>query len=169
MLPWNRADARFKKALEKTLWDFRADVAELQSRPVPEDWRPDVMAVEGNLAALTVTVDSITLPQELIERIDSLEAKNKEMTFAVAEGIERTARAERRIGQTIARARAELQKRGFTDPGIEAEDRHLRLVNAEGGDGGGVSDVPEEVAEPTGTPSSVRGVSVEQLRAARGF
>jgi len=90
-------------------------------------------------------------------------------THAIAEGIERTARAERRIGQTIARAKKELKERGFTDAGVEAEDLELHLIDGERSEAGGLQEVPGRLAEPDQQTSSVRGVTVEQMRRARGY
>ncbi len=84
--------------------------------------------------------------------------------FAVSDGIERTDRAERRVRNAIQRARKELGKLGYEDPGLEAEAGELRIVDGEGGGDGGVPAVSEEVAAVDAAPSSIRGVPAETLR-----
>jgi len=96
--------------------------------------------------------------------LDQITTQIKDLTLAVSEGIERTDRAERRVRGVIQRARKELAARGYEDPGLEAEDHELRAVDGDGGKDGGVPTVSEEVAEVEPAPSSIRGVSAEQLR-----
>jgi len=152
-------------------------LAELERRPVPDDLGTDVLFLENKLESLQGSLGALRgmfndlKPQMAVSntRLDAIETRIKELVHAIAEGIERTARAERRIGQTIARARAELKKRGYKDPGIEAEDRELRLIDADGSDESAVSPVPKDVGEPSPAPSSVSGVSQDQLRRARGY
>jgi len=97
------------------------------------------------------------------------ERRVKELTFAVAEGIERVARHERRIHATVKRARKELADHGFESAGLEAEATELRLVDGEGGADSRVSKVSEEVEVPDEAPSSIRGVSADELRRVRGW
>ncbi|MEE8139189.1 MAG: hypothetical protein V3T81_10035, partial [Thermoanaerobaculia bacterium] len=88
----------------------------------------------------------------------------KDVTFAVAEGIERVDRAERRIHATIKRARKELAESGFESPGLESEAAELQLVDGKGSDPVEVSTVPEAVES-----SSIKGVPAETLRRVRGW
>ncbi len=105
-----------------------------------------------------------------IEGNDSqLVEKLKVLTFAVAEGIERVDRSERRIHATIKRARKELADSGFESPRLEAEAAELQLVDGKGGTGGELPDVPASVDVPDETPSSIRGVPASTLRKVRGF
>lgn len=113
---------------------------------------------------------------ELFARVVQLEAEGddvlksvKDLTLAVAEGIERVTRAEKRIAKTVQRARAELKARGLEDPGLEAEDHELREFDGERGAEGGLRIVPGEVDPPTPEASSIKGVSVDDLRRARGY
>ena len=105
----------------------------------------------------------------LPERVDELEEGAKEIVLAVSEGIERTDRAERRIKATIKRARRELESHGLVDPGVEAEADELRLVDGKGSEEGGLQPVRAPVGEPAEEASSIKGVSVDVLRRARGF
>ncbi len=134
--------------------------------------------VQGQLSSILARLDALEsaprlpLHAELVDpRLDALETGFDRITsdfkatnFAVAEGIERTDRSERRIHATIKRARKELGKLGYEDPGLEAEAHELRLVDGDGGQDGGMPAVPTEVAEVQSTPSSIRGVSAETLR-----
>jgi len=101
--------------------------------------------------------------------LDQLTTQIKDLTFAVAEGIERVDRAERRVRGVIQRARKELGDRGYEDPGLEAEAHELRNVDGDGSKDGGVPAVPEEVAEVGGEASSIKGVSADLLRRRWGY
>jgi len=133
----------------------------------------------GHLARLEL-VESAPTPGDRVTNLEELanaqertladqQQKIKELTFAVSEGIERTDRAERRIRNAIQRARKELAARGFDDPGLEAEAHELRIVDGDGGGDGGMPAVSEEVAAVEPAPSSIRGVSAEQLRKRWGY
>lgn len=173
MLPWKRVELAIKRRFEA----LAAAVAELESAPAPEDHRPQLEALRRNLDGVVSGLGDLRnqvdlFPdgaEKLAYRLDLLESKVKDQTHAIAEGIERTARAERRIGQTVARARAELKKRGFSDPGVEAENRELHDLDGEGGDDGKLQAVREDVAEDDELPSSVPGVTLGQLKRARGL
>lgn len=110
-----------------------------------------------------------SLIRGLVDDVESVQGKQKDLTFAVSEGIERTDRAERRIHATIKRARKELSTLGYEDPGLEAEATQLRIVDGDGGLKGGVQPLPEAVESPTEEPSSIRGVPADTLRRVRGI
>jgi len=105
----------------------------------------------------------------LAQDVATIENQFKDVLQAVAEGIERTDRAERRIAQTVKRARKELKEAGLEDPGLEAEAEQLRHSNGERGPRDGLRAVPSSVVAPQEEASSVKGVSVEVLQRARGF
>ena len=111
----------------------------------------------------------MTLLEALAEEVAAIRAWRNDITLAVDEGIKRVDRAERRIKQTVTRARKELEERGFTDPGLDAEAHELRVIDGEGGDVEGVPPVSEDVEEPGDEPSSIPGVSLSQLHRARGL
>ena len=100
---------------------------------------------------------------------DRLNQDFKSTTFAVAEGIERVDRSERRIHATVKRARAELKKLGYEDPGLEAEASQLREVDGEGSHGTEVLHLPEDVAPAPEAPSSVPGVPASTLARIRSY
>jgi len=106
---------------------------------------------------------------ELMEKVDEFDHFRKEIVIAVSEGIERTDRAERRIKATVARARGQLAKLGYDDPGLEAEATELRLIDGDGSEKSGVPPLPAPVAPVESGPSSVRGVPAETLKRARGY
>ena len=101
--------------------------------------------------------------------LEQLHTKIKDLTFAVAEGIERTDRAERRVRNAIQRARKELGARGYDDPGLEAEAYELRVVDGDGSKDGGVPPVSEQVAPVESEASSIHGVSAATLRKRWGY
>ena len=78
---------------------------------------------------------------DMVERIDRL-------TLALAEGIEKVERKERRIDAVIGRARKELKDNGLESPALEAEVHELRLLDGTGSKENGLPPVREEVAEP---------------------
>ena len=135
-------------ALREQLEGILARLDRVESAPTPAD---RVL----NLEELGVAQDS---------QLTDLQTKIKDLTFAVSEGIERTDRAERRVRGVIQRARKELGKLGYEDPGLEAEAHELRVVDGEGSGDGGVPPVSEEVAEVGGAASSIKGVPAETLR-----
>jgi len=140
-------------ALREQLGGYLARLESVESAPTPD-------GRVTNLEELTTS---------LVEETSQLQTKIKELTFAVSEGIERTDRAERRVRGVIQRARKELGKLGYDDPGLEAEAHELRILDGDGGADGRVPAVPEEVAEVESAPSSIRGVSAEQLRKRWGY
>lgn len=93
---------------------------------------------------------------ELLE--DRLEALKAELVLAIAEGIERVDRAERRVKATVQSARRRMERAGYVDDALEAEAEQLELEDARGGGGHGVPPVYDDVADdqpafdPTGLP-----------------
>jgi len=146
-------------------------------------WKKDLSGILSRLDRLETAQDSpealdrvggaLASAQEEIEALsesqESIETKFKHLLQAVADGIERVDRSERRVIATIKRARKELAEHGLESAGLEAEDHDLRLVDGVGGEERGVPPVRDEVAEAQNQASSIRGVSVEQLRRAHGL
>jgi len=149
----NKDTRRALDALREQLGGYLARLERIESAPTPVD--------------RVTNLEALASAQE--REIEQLNQKNKELTFAVSEGIERTDRAERRIRNAIQRARKELGKLGYEDPGLEAEASELRLVDGEGSGDGGLPAVPEEVAEVGPEASSIKGVSAELLRKRWGY
>lgn len=149
----NKDTRRALDALGEQLSGYLARLERVESAPTAADR-------VTNVEELTVALDS---------RLSELDQKIKELTFAISEGIERTDRAERRIRNAIQRARKELAARGFDDPGLEAEDHELRIVDGDGGDGGELPAVPAEVDGAVDAASSIRGVPAAYLAQVRRF
>ena len=145
---WKKDRERALGALREQLVDTNARLERLESAPA-SDGRVT------NLEELATAQDA---------RLDDLQTKIKDLTFAVSEGIERTDRAERRVRGVIARARKELAARGYEDPGLEAEDQELRIVNGDGGQDQQLPPVSEDVAPSAEESSSIRGVPASVLR-----
>ena len=162
-----RARAELDQALKHII--YRLD--SLESAPVPEY---DLDRLRGAMAGVIGQANSRS--NELADAITALEQglqqvhkDLKEMKFAVAEGIERVARSERRIHATIKRARKELAEHGFESPGLETEAAELQLADGTASPDGKLPDMPGSVEGAPDAPSSIRGVSASTLRRVRGF
>lgn len=162
-----------QKATFDDLDRIRARVECLETTPPPD--LP--LALESRLEALShrdgelqADIDQRAAGIEsLADHIDGFDEWRKDLVIAVSEGIERTDRAERRIQATVSRARRQLAKLGYEDPGLESEAVELQLVDGERSEKGELPAVPTPVAEDVSKPSSVRGVSIETMRRARGY
>jgi len=151
---------RTKQLLDRIVSRLEA----LERAPVPPPPPGQTTAI---VAELEVRLEARFAP--LAASLLDLEKRLRDTNIAVAEGIERTDRTERRIASTVARARKELRESGYDHRGVEAEAAGLRDIDAGGGGGGGVQPVPDEVAPDADTPSSIRGVPASYLRRVRGF
>lgn len=105
----------------------------------------------------------------LIDSAHDLENANARCKLAIDEGILKTNRAERRVRTAVSRARKELAALGLEDPSLEAEASELRETDDDGSEESGVRLLPAEVGEDLETPSTIKGVSVEQIKRARGL
>ena len=169
--PFTVAGRRAREALQKQLRGITDRIEGLESAPTS---RSTELAIEKHIAT---QVEELSRELESVRgyaagvhgQVGELEKKVDGWTLAISEGIERTDRAERRIRAAIQRARKELKKLGYDDPGLEAEATELRIVDGEGGPDGGVSELPEQVVLPAEEASSIRGVPATALRRVRGF
>jgi len=94
----------------------------------------------------------------------------KRLAIALAEGIEHEERRERRIKATVRRARAERDEDDEPDPALEGEWDEIRDRDDERSEERGMRELPGEMdADPLDGPSSVPGVTIRQLRHARGL
>ena len=131
--PWTwweeRISQAYKIALDaelKVIKEAMLDIAhEVEGIPDAVDLAPDLALMKEELAVMR----SLAHMQD---------ARIKELTLAIGEGIERVSRAENRVKATITRARKELASHGLLDPGIEAEVEELRLVDGDRGEDGEV-------------------------------
>ena len=152
---------------EQRLLGIQRRIDSLESAPKPD---LDLQPIRASLIDLRENHADVSHRLEsLFENIGELAAQAKDFTMALSEGIERTDRAERRIKATVARARKELKARGYEDPGLDAEAYELRDVDGKGGDDPGVLPLRGPVGQPTEDASSIRGVSLEELRRVRGL
>jgi len=115
-------------------------------------------------------------PSHLESRIDKhgalfydLKKEMGSMTIAISEGIERVARAEQRVAETVRRAKRRADQAGYVDPGIEAEVAELQRLDDDGGNQSSVPVLYEGVENNVGDASSIKGVTVDQLQRARGW
>ena len=154
------------RVLQEELRAIRRRVEALES--IPEPGRRVDIALERTALHAEVVAGLEARIVQLESDVDELHEQRKELVIAIAEGIERTDRAERRIKNTVRRARKELESRGYTDPGLEAEAYEFRESNGGGSEPTGLQPLPGPVA-PVATDSSIRGVPVEALRHARGL
>lgn len=102
---------------------------------------------------------------QLTRDVAELQEEAKDLLLAVADGIERTDRAERRVHATVKRARKALADRGVVDGGLEAE--HDELEELPDPSQPTLPLAAKVVAAPA--VSSVRGVTAEQLKRVTGF
>ena len=173
---------------EKVRWELEGQLGNilrrldgLETAPPPsaaEGWDEEIAILGARIEAVKAAAaeqlasDAGRAASELGGLRDAVAAIadwQKDIVIAVSEGIERVDRSERRIHAVVKRARRELAAGGVSDAGLEAENAELRLVDGEGGEANEVPDVREEVALPTTGDSSVKGVSIEMLRRARGM
>lgn len=105
--------------------------------------RRDVDALAKDMAALQTAPRATYDDDALWKAVGELADRIDEMRHAVAEGIERVDRSERRIKQTVRRAREKLADAGFTDDGVEAEAQQLQLLDGERGGEGGMPSMSE--------------------------
>lgn len=83
-------------------------------------------------------------------RLATQDMKIKELTLAVANGIEHVDRAERRIKSTVKRAEEELAALGYEHDGVAAEAAELREQHAGGSGEQEVSPVHHRVEDDHG-------------------
>jgi len=138
----------------------------LDSLPTPT---VDSEIVAAAVATHMERIDALAaVVDELAAQGKDIEDRVREYVIALAEGIERVDRSERRVKATVNRARKELEASGLVDPGVEAEAEELRLVDVARGSKRGMFPVSEPVAAGADPPSSIPGVSAAQLRTLRG-
>lgn len=177
LFPW-RVDAFVQRAVNRSIASRIEKLESAPREPPDKQLRRDLDELSDRIEAIKeagtevladlagrTAADDATLR----ETLDALSEKYDDIVLAVSEGIERTDRSERRIQATIRSARRRLAEGGYSDPGIEAEVDQLRAENGESGDPEGVPPVREALALVDPESSSVKGVTVEQLRRARGM
>lgn len=111
--------------------------------------------------------DPTTLgPSVTFENMRNLERRLDEFQLALADGIQRVDRAEKRIQKTVTSARRLVANAGLEHAGIEAEAAELRDVDAPDITPEPVPAVQEDL-EPSG-PSGIPGISQARLDELRG-
>jgi len=95
-------------------------------------------------------------------QIASIREELASMTLAIAEGISRTDRAEKRVQKTVAAARRQLSAAGIEHAGLEAEHDELRERNDEPSGSSEVLPLFEKVEEPT-RRTGIPGIDSQQL------
>jgi len=127
---------RARVALTAELAEIRDRIEAVETAPTPPPW---LSRVNAELSAISPEIEKVRGSQGILEdRIAEIEADRKDLVLAIAEGIEKVERAERRIKAAVQRARRQLADSGIIDDGLEAENADLQLVD------GGRSE-PEEV------------------------
>ncbi|MEE8551180.1 MAG: hypothetical protein V3T08_08005 [Gemmatimonadota bacterium] len=167
----NRRRTRARQELQEQLSSIFSRLDHLESAPTS---RSTELAIEKHVAT---QLEEVTRELASVRgfaagvhgQVGELEKKVDDWKLAIAEGIERTDRAERRIRAAIQRARKELAKLGYEDAGLESEAEELRLVNGGGGKDDGVQPLREGMAAVDDAPSSIPGVPASVLRRVRGF
>ena len=156
-LPWNASIEALARELQGTC----ARLERLETAPSPE---LDLKALEGRRVLdhreLSAKIEAVEVRLKMLDdALEGLDGRLRTMTHAVAEGIERTDRAERRIKATVRRARAEFAEFDVEHAGLEAEAGELRLIDAGGSDGRRVPTVREEVEEAPEPPTSIETIA----------
>jgi len=142
--------------------------------------RVDVAAVHDAVRAVEEALETAQIPDPQSDRLEALEAlviemgtqqasHQKTITVAVAEGIERVDRSERRIKSTVTRAQKELRKRGFQDATLDAEATDISELNEVRGDQLELPSVHENVGATEQAPSSIPGVPRALMLRFRGM
>lgn len=153
------------------------------SRKEPSDSALSLQSVHGGLLIAQEGIEALEASQEaaaqlgadlpptiqaIHDKLSELDRRLAETRLAVGEGIERVDRAERRIKNTVKRARGQLKELGYTDAGLEAEAAELQLVDDEGSRTEELPAVHDNV-EPVEQASSIRGVAASTLARRRGY
>lgn len=127
-------------------------------------------AMSGVLGAIASAIESFEFPAltppEPVEdqRIVDLQRRMDDLTNAVGDGILRVQRSENRIRAIVDGAKKQLAEAGFEHPGVEAEFNQLRELDGTDQPEEPVPAVPESLELVPGSPSSVPGVTIEQLQ-----
>ena len=166
-MAWITPNKRRHLATQEAIRGIVARLCDLETAPVPA---LDIEQLRQNLASLHTELGNHR--ERLVDAedgVDKLASQAKDFVIALADGIQHVDRVERRIKTTVARARKKLAEHGFDDANLEAEADDLRELDGDGGEEAGVLKLPGPVAEPEEEASSIRGVSIETLRRARGW
>jgi len=102
-------------------------------------------------------------------QVDLLEQKFHVLEMAVGDGIERVDRTERRIQNSVKRARQKFKESGHVDEGLEAENAELQLSDGTRGEEQGMPAVREAMAAAPEEPSTIPGVTLEAIKEFRGM
>lgn len=108
-----------------------------------EDLEEQLSGIEARLTTVKTAERRPYDDEPVWKALEELSGRLDEMRHAVAEGIERVDRSERRIKQTVRRAREKLEAAGYTDDGLEAEAQQLQLLDGQGGGGGRMPDMQQ--------------------------
>lgn len=142
---------------------------------VPEQLRALNDGTQGRLGDIQEALEGIKLLEatapELVDdpRIAALALRIDELTSAVSEGILRVQRSENRVRAIVQGARRELAEQGFEHAGVEAELEQLRIEDGNSGEPQPVPAVPASVEDVTQVASSIPGVTLAEVRKARGY
>lgn len=89
----------------------------------PSEEVPDLAPVNERLDAYAAAINSH------VDEFQAIRSALNDQTVAIAEGIERVDRSERRVRAAVARAKKRLDEAGYADEGVEAEIEGLRAVD----------------------------------------
>lgn len=98
--------------------------------------------------------------------LHAMDERLEDMTLAIAEGIERVDRSERRVRQVVSRAKKQLDEFGIDDPGLSAEASQLHLLDGEGSQQSRVQPMPENMApriDVSGIPGAWSDEDIQTL------
>ena len=98
-------------------------------------------AIDGIETAPAPTYDDRAVLASLeahADAIEDLQEKGRAQTLAIAEGIERVDRSERRVRAVVGRAQKRFEDAGFEDAALESEAAQLHAFDGDGGEANGV-------------------------------
>ena len=125
--------------------------------------RPGAISVANEAPSAS---DSDEIAAELAHDFALMKAEFEELRVAVAHGIEHVQRTERRIKNTVHRARKELEESGLEHEGLNAEITEISEWDGGGGPAEGLPVMHQDVVP---SQSSIPGVTSEQLARIRSI
>lgn len=126
----------------------------------------DLERIRGDLQRLETAIQQPIELDSVTRELEAMDERLQDMTLAIAEGIERVDRSERRVRQVVSRAKKQLDEFGIDDPGLTAEAEQLRLDYGGRGEQPGMQQLPAPVAhrvDVTGIPGAWSEQDVQAL------
>lgn len=115
----------------------------LETAPTPPPHEPvDLGPLEERLDQHASAINSTQAA------LEELQGELRDQNLAIADGIERVDRAERRVRSAVSRARKRMADLGYVDEGLEAEAEGLREIDGDEGAGEGMPAMRGDLGGP---------------------